>query len=484
MDIKKTTDCQCAQVVPSRNHAKGQPALKFSRFGVRARKMTILMLLLTLLINGIPFGAMAEVYTPGQIDQIALLIQAKESGRLKPSNFEENVSRLIQNSPDDLELTTKLLQHNLFQAANMSPKDCAKGIADILAVAKKVRATSTKHQQAANKAQEVATAQAAVISAQQAVKIAADASKAAHDAAAASPNDAAKAADASAKDQEVAKAQQKQTDAEAKVPKLDSPVPPTNSMWTVSIWTGAKLENPYSITNGMLKPNNSKTAAFIDLELTHRYVLSGNTSGEDNEYFWGKPRRYGDGKWDWFIPGQVFPDLNFRMGYVFNNSSTTPTNLTVSTIAGGSDLYSDNSIGVPFWRWSQPDLNQQATIELGGGFTTDKEFLAIHPNYFVGLGYQFHNKDWLWQTRFGLGAADVPRITSGSTVATDSRGLPQFDFKATPTWGTTITYSLNPTVKLQLGANAFFEKQATWNLSAGVSIDPAAAFKGFTGGSK
>jgi hypothetical protein len=259
--------------------------------------------------------------------------------------------------------------------------------------------------------------------------------------------------------------------------------PSSNSTWNVLIWAGATLENPYSITNGTLKPNNSTTTGFIQLELTHRYVVSGAADTKD-ELYWSFPvqerRHDGEGTYCWFIPVlQLFPDLDFRVGYLFNGSSS-PSNLTVSTIAGGSDVWSDNTVGFPFWRWSDKGHNwkQQATLELGGGFVTDKQFLAIHPNDFIGVGYQFHNTDWTWQTRFGMGGADIPRLLTGNNVATNSTGLPLFSLRQAPAWGTIITYNLSTAVKLQLGANAYFlPHQATWNLSAGISVDPAVAFK-------
>jgi hypothetical protein len=110
---------------------------------------------------------------------------------------------------------------------------------------------------------------------------------------------------------------------------------------------------------------------------------------------------------------------------------------------------------------------------------TDKQFLDIHPNYFVGLGYQFHSKDWTWQTRFGLGAADVPRLRGGNNVVTNSMGLPLFELNQAPSWGTQITYNLGAGVKVQVGANAYFDERAVWNLSAGLSIEPVSLFSSF-----
>ncbi len=433
----------------------------------------VLWALVAWLILSAPHKAFAEVYTDKQVNDIAIIVDGKVSGKLSRAAFENAVLPLIQAQGVNSELTVKLLQHTF-------PPMTSKGIDALIAVSKKAVMAKAKQENAATKAKAIADAHGSTIIAHTTAKDAATAAEAAHRAAASDPS---KTADAVAKDQVVATAAQKSAVADtAAVLKVDT-TSISNTMWSVLLWSGAKLQNPYSITNGAIKPNNTKTDGFLDLELIHRYVLSGDTSGEDNLFFSFSgihSRSHGGGEWDWFFPGQLFPDLEFRVGYVFGGPST-PTNLTVSTITGGSDFYSDNSIGLPFWRWSKEgSWNQQATIELGGGFVTDKQFLAIHPNYFLGLGYQFSNKDWMWQTRFGLGAADVPHLTTGSTVSTNSIGLPLFDLKQAPSWGTVITYKLSPSVNLQLGANAYFDTRSTWNLSAGVSIDPAVALKGLS----
>lgn len=432
-------------------------------------------------------------YSQTQIDDIASF--ASNHDKLRKDQFEDALRPLI--SPADQgnsELARKLISYK--------PEISKEGIQAVLDVAKQISANipqkvpsdgkpdkAVAKQAAAKKAQQRAALKAralteahnAAAAAHSKAKSAADAAKTAHENAARSPADPSLANDAAIKDQEAAVATQKSSTADLD-PALKAPTEPTNSMWSVWIWSGAKLQNPYSITNGVIKPNNTRTDGFVDLELVHRYVLSSDSYGNDNLFYkwFNVERKFGDGTWDFFAPGQVFPDLDFRVGYVFAGSST-PTNLTVSTIAGGSDFYSDNSMGMPFWRWSHPgSWDQQATIELGGGFVTDKNFLDIHPNYFVGLGYQFHNKDWFWQNRFGLGAADVPRLRGGANlVSTNTLGLALFDLKQAPSWGTQITYSLSAAIKVQVGANAYFDKRAAWNLSAGLSVEPVSLFSSF-----
>ena len=247
----------------------------------------------------------------------------------------------------------------------------------------------------------------------------------------------------------------------------------TNGFFQALLWSGAKLENPYSISSGVLKPSNSTTAGFIEIELMHRYVMLGDQNGPDLTIKGTTLERDNDANMDFFWPGHLFPDLDFRFGYVFNGTST-PTNLTTSTIAGGSDLSTAFNLGLPFWRWRDgTSWSQQATIELGGGFETDKSFLALHPNFLAGVGYQFHSDMFTLMTSFGLGGADYPRLTSSTMVATNGPGgTPVFSTRLAPTWQSTLTVKLSTGANLQLGATAYLDSsRPNWNLSAGLSVD-------------
>jgi hypothetical protein len=429
------------------------------------------------LVLSAPLGALADDYDAKQVQQIANLLT---NSNLSATALRIAIKPLVEDHGASAELIQKLQDSRFSPKLNPKQYDVLIDLAR-RAVGAKAKAKANQ-QQAAAKAGALANAHASATTAHTEANAAAVKDQAAHADAANAPADSTKAAAAAQADQDLAAANQKAATADA-APELKANGSTTNTTWSVLMWTGAKMENPYSITNGVLKPNNNSTVGFIELELIHRYVLDLDApDNSDNAVLWGNPerQRYGSVRnFDFFVPSQLIPDFDLRVGYVFTSSSSVPTNLTVATIAGGSDLSSDVSIGVPIWRWTQQGAwAQQATIELGGGFVTDKEFLAIHPNVFMGLGYQFHNQDWTWQTRFGFGGADVPVMKSGSNVATNSVGLPQFDLKLAPSWGTTLTYKLSSAFYLQMDANAYFDSRATWNLSAGVSIDPAVAFKG------
>ncbi len=186
-----------------------------------------------------------------------------------------------------------------------------------------------------------------------------------------------------------------------------------------------------------------------------------------------------DGRFDFFCPTQLFPDIDLKIGYLFGGSSSSTNNVSISTIAGGSDIYADGSVGLPFWRWSPASgWNQQLTVEAGGGFASDKQFLALHPNYFVGIGYQVHQRDWTWFTRLGIGGSDVPRRKDGTaTIVTQPDGMPYFDMETSVAWGAQILYRLNDVVSVQFGMNAYFHDRPDWNVSLGLLIDPQKAFK-------
>ena len=316
--------------------------------------------------------------------------------------------------------------------------------------------------------------------AREAAKAAAERSAAASENARQSPGDATKEKLAKEAATKAAAAAEVAAAAQSAVSRLEAENEAANSGWIINLWSGARLRNPYTITDSVLKPNNTKTDPFIEIQLLHRNVF---IQGEyEDPIFYGRSAR----KWgksnnmDFFLPGQVFPDLDLKIGYMFGGSSAT-NNVNISTIAGGSDIYSEGTVGIPFWRWSPATgWNQQLTVEGGGGFASDKQFMALHPNYFVGIGYQVHQKDWTWFTRFGYGGSDVPRRKDGTaTILTQPDGMPYFDLESSPAWGAQILYRLNDVVSLQFGMNAYFHNRPDWNVSLGVLIDPQEAFKSF-----
>jgi hypothetical protein len=258
------------------------------------------------------------------------------------------------------------------------------------------------------------------------------------------------------------------------------------------LFTGAKVENPYNISvpagggTGTLSPAQSTTDGYIEAMISARYVTRYTNSLLNNDFEgkgWISPLPFKVGT----ISGNM-PDLQLQFGYVFRGSSA-PTNFTVSTIAGGSDIYGEASMGFPCYRYASQDKLTlgQATIELSGGFVTDKNFLTIHPDLFIGGGYQLKDTwssgPFYWFARIGAGRVDHPVLTSGSSVALNGLNEPIF----TPKWAASLgTLIIIPTgmngVSAQVGGNVYLSQPpASWNLTVGVSIDPMAWFGGKKG---
>jgi hypothetical protein len=245
------------------------------------------------------------------------------------------------------------------------------------------------------------------------------------------------------------------------------------------------LDNPYTISIvdgiGKLQPSSSSSDGYIELGLNSRYVTRGGTS--DDVLFWGKVTSP-NGKAHFFWPGDRFPDIDARVGYTFRGSSS-PTNFNVSTVVGGSDVYGDTSVGFPFGQvcGTEYSWKGQLSIELAGGFATDKQRLDIHPNFFAGLGAQASftatglgstNYQGYWFGRAGMALIDEPSLFPGTnTVRLNGLQNPQFDLKWVPAVGTTVVYPLSSWLSLQAGFNAYFTQNppSIWNLNLGVTLN-------------
>lgn len=258
-----------------------------------------------------------------------------------------------------------------------------------------------------------------------------------------------------------------------------------SNIWgQVSVWTGAKFSNPYRIAGNQLTSNEDNTDAYVEINLSSRYIQ--RRGKEASDVVWGGWGNItpNDGKIHFVNPLAHLPDIDARIGYVFRNGDT-PTNITASTIAGTSDFYSDGSIGLPVIRFSSRDTEkpwrQQVTLELGGGFATDKESLDLHPNVFGGLGWQASfmiatNLQGSWIARAGVALIDQPVLLGNTnTVLLNSLGDPQYDLKLAPTLGVMVTYPLTPSISFQAGANGYFTRRepASWNVTVGVTLDLA-----------
>lgn len=263
----------------------------------------------------------------------------------------------------------------------------------------------------------------------------------------------------------------------------------TNDSWgKIFFWTGARLENPYaiSVSNkvGTLKSGNSKADGFISLEANLRYIFR-NGKYED-EYWLGKAEDHKLGDVNFYKPfWDLVPDIDFNVDYVFTGTSS-PSNYSASTIAQGADISLYTSVGAPVMRYKPTgyletnSMKMQITLpEIGGGMTTDKSFLVAHPNLFLGGGFQLAApaQGFYWMGRLGYAMVDEPRIISGSTVATDGLGNPEFQWKGALTLGTAFIYKVTDSMSIKLGGDVYSTHVGTWDITAALSIDPTKFFK-------
>ena len=285
-----------------------------------------------------------------------------------------------------------------------------------------------------------------------------------------------------------------------------------NILSYVTLWTGAKLENPYSITvdptnhTAKLQPADTKTDGYLELRLQYRFV--DRVAAEAKEILiWRKTetdahnntkkvtevdvKTYPNGfAWQW---GGAYPlpDIDTSIGYVFRKSSA-PTNFNSSTIVGGSDLYVNGSLAFPYWRY----VNQagddkgmraiQATLEIDGGFVTDRHNLLLHPNILVGGGFEFlyfrgpdsDPMPGFWAGRIGLAQVDQPKLLTDSSVALNGRDEPEFKSSWVPALGFDVTFPISHTLSAQFGGNAYFtDSPSSWNLTVGLVVDVDKLFK-------
>jgi hypothetical protein len=261
----------------------------------------------------------------------------------------------------------------------------------------------------------------------------------------------------------------------------------TNNIWGhLSLWTGARFSNPYKIsTNNTLTSAGSTSDGYIEINLSSRFVERSGSIAQDPNWF-GRDNsshpKTNEVYWAW--PWQHMPDVDTRIGYLFRNKSS-PSNFSATTV-GSSDFYGDSSIGFPMVRFLNENWKQQLSIEVNGGFATDKDVLSLHPNFFLGMGWQASFKAvgttnmGYWYGRAGYALIDQPVLSKGTnTVILDHLGEPKFDLKWTPSVGVIFTYPMTSTLNLQAGANAYFTDRtpASWNASLGVSLDVDKFFK-------
>jgi hypothetical protein len=264
----------------------------------------------------------------------------------------------------------------------------------------------------------------------------------------------------------------------------------TSTFLNIELFTGAKLQNPYSIEidpttkAGTLNPSESKPVAFVELNVFARHIFR---TGVYDETFTPEEKKTNSVSWERLFQNEYFlPEFDFRVGYAF--SGDKPQKFEAATIAGGSDIYLEGGIGQPLLRVSNHhDWKGQISAEFAGGFTTDDAFNKVHPNLFFGAGFQMAytpagttnvglgNTYVLFRT--GYGSFDQPKLTSGRDVAMDDFDLPEFEREWAPTFGATMVFKMSRSLSFQLTSNVYFADRANWNISAGLSLDPAKFFK-------
>ncbi|HZV36458.1 MAG TPA: hypothetical protein VFB72_17915 [Verrucomicrobiae bacterium] len=268
----------------------------------------------------------------------------------------------------------------------------------------------------------------------------------------------------------------------------------SGSPWQISLWTGARMSTPYSINvsnnTGRLGPAGTSTDGYIEFELNNRYVI--RPAGSSDLIFPFKclgglftgTSTDTNGIPHFFSPLGRFPDIDARVGYTFRGNGS-PTNFNVSTVAGGSDIYGDTSLGFPFGQVAgvNDSWKGQLTIDIAGGFATDKQHLDMHSDFFAGLGGQASfrapgfgstNYQGYWIGRAGYALIGVPSLISGTDIVNlNSLQEPKFNLTWVPSVGTTVVYPLNTWLSLQGGFNVYFTPKppAEWNLNIGVTVN-------------
>ena len=286
----------------------------------------------------------------------------------------------------------------------------------------------------------------------------------------------------------------------AQYPALDANDKPSPNY--VSLWTGAKLDNPYTISSngvgsGVIQPNKTTTDGYIELRFDYSFISREGDAQALDPHIWDNNASYvpDDGTGHFIAPWYHLADFKMMVGYVFRGSSA-PTNFDASAVVGSADLYSVAALGLPIWRkYDTGSLLQreQLSIEIAGGMATDKDHLIVHPTMFIGGGFEgayYRNTGdnppaklkGMWCSRVGLAYIDRPRTqpdaTFGTTVQLDAQGNPQFRGTWAPSLGFDITFPVTKVIDLQLGGNAYFtDTPAAWNLNLGVSLNLDNFFK-------
>ena len=253
--------------------------------------------------------------------------------------------------------------------------------------------------------------------------------------------------------------------------------------------------NPYFITvppgaakgpNGTLTNAGSSTVAYLQLDLTRRWVF-------DPDYLEDSLTNASLNFWDGFTflhpkAANWTPDLQVQLGFLLGNGMSSSTNTTYSaqTLAG-SDIYMQLGGALPIWRnnWQTNDpINVQVAIGGSWGITTEMSFEKIHFNQFYGGIADFSIPFGVWQSTNSLGKTlieikggyaelDYPSLSgTANQVNLDGNGVPIFFGKWAPEMGVNAFIPIGNNLFFNMEANAFINDQYPnqWNVKIGATI--------------
>jgi hypothetical protein len=265
------------------------------------------------------------------------------------------------------------------------------------------------------------------------------------------------------------------------------------------ITSGAEFMNPYAISvtggKGVLTNAGNSTVGFVEFDYINRHVLRVESRDNGASTNWGK---FGG---NWICPFKEAPDVQFTMGFFFDNGSgITNQSYTAQTLAG-ADFYSQLSLGFPLWRLDIPNQqSHQVSLECSGGVVTEKSFEELHPNAFVGLGYETSFSPFLQSTttnacgffeaKAGVGWVDLPSLVgTNNLVNLDGNEIPIFNLKAACEIEAYLAYPLTSKIYLTVDATDYLGNKPpqSWNIKVGASIPLdgiAKSFSSLLGGSQ
>lgn len=257
------------------------------------------------------------------------------------------------------------------------------------------------------------------------------------------------------------------------------------SPYQAFITVGAEFLNPYAISvlnpspygQGVLTNAGNHTVGFVEFDYINRHILraTGRETTEGDKWydFGGK----------WLVPTEAPPDIQFNIGFLFDNSSGITNQSYSAQSLAGADFYSRLDLGFPIWRLDLPTQSHQVSIEVGGGVGTQQSFEQIHPNAFAGLGYEtsfspflqssFTNNCGFFEAKAGAGWVDVPSLVgTNNLVNLDGNGSPIFNIKPACELETYLAYPLTSKMYLTVEAVDYLNQRPpqSWNVKVGVSV--------------